>query len=65
MKIALTVSKLWRGHDFHKKNSKGDNSVKMKVELRGGGGGARFAHRLMVVYICTKFHEIFSTVLKL
>ena len=39
MKIALTVSKLWRGHDFHKKNSKGDNSVKMKVELRGGGGG--------------------------
>ena len=53
MKIFLTVLKLQSGHDFHRKNSKGHNSVKMKVELRFFVS----AHFLIMVYICTKFHE--------
>ena len=53
MTIFSTVSKLKSGHDFHRKNSKGHNSVIMEVELR-----FYFSfHRLMVVYICTKFYD--------
>ena len=38
---------------FIRKNSKGHNSVKMQVECR-----SMFpAHRLIMIYICTKFHE--------
>ena len=28
MKISLTVFKLWSGHDFHRKFSKGHNAIK-------------------------------------
>ena len=52
MKIFLTVLKLKSGTIFHQNVSKGHNSVK-KVELRFFFS----AHCLMVVYICTKFHE--------
>ena len=53
MKIFSRVLKLKSGHDFHRKNIKGHNSVKMKVAL----GFFFFVHRLMMVYICIKFHE--------
>ena len=46
---------------FIGKISKGQNSVKMYIELRFFFS----AHRLMVVYICAKFLKIFWTVLKL
>ena len=43
-----------------KKNSKGHNSVKLWMDLRF----LFSAHRLMMVYICTSFMKIFSTVFK-
>ena len=51
MKIFSTVLK--SGHDFRRKISKGHNSVKMYVEFRFFFS----AHRQMVVFICTKFHQ--------
>ena len=43
MKIFSTVFQLYSGHDFHSK----------KLELRFFFS----AHRLMMIYICPKFHE--------
>ena len=40
-------------HDFHKKISKGYNTVKMQMECRS----LFSAYRLIMVYNCTKFHE--------
>ena len=54
MKIFLTVFKVNSGHNFHKKKiSKGRNSIKIADVV----WGLFFAHQLIVVYICTKFHE--------
>ena len=53
MKIFLTVLKLLSGHDFYRKNFKGALLHKMLVELKF----LFSAHRLLIVYICTKYHE--------
>ena len=53
MKIFWTVSKLSCGDDIYKKKSKGHNSVKVYVDSRF----LFFTLCLMMVYICTKFHE--------
>ena len=56
MKMILTVLKLKSDHDFRRKNSKG-------AYVRKNVGAVMFfffsAYRLMVVYICTKFHKNF------
>ena len=49
MKIFLTVLKLQSGHNFRMKNFKKHNSIKMVWFLFS-------AHRLMVVFICSKSH---------
>ena len=53
MKIFSTVLMVKSGHVFYSQISKGHNSEKMQMEFWFFFS----AHRLIVVYICTKFHE--------
>ena len=62
MKIPLTFFfNAYSGYDFHTKNTKGNNFANNIFKLYF----LFCASHLMTVYICTKFHEMSLTVLKL
>ena len=55
MKISWTLSELWSGHNVNTFITKGHNSVNLTCIVIDFLFSAQY---LIIVYICTKFHEI-------